>query len=133
MLGARQTGFQGEEIAAGFLQDKGWELLARNWRHGSYELDLVCRDGDTVVFVEVKTRDQGGLTRPDQAFTREKQRRMIKAAQYWLAEHKAWSSPCRFDLVCVNVRQEHYQTELISHVVELGQTSHRGHAAWQPW
>ena len=134
---SQKKGHEGEEAVARFLKKKGWRILDCNWRHARLELDLVCRDGDTVVFVEVKTRASGGMTGSVDAFTPEKQRRITRAAQAWLTEHDAWNKPCRFDLASVTLQDGHYTTELFSHVIELGSgPGHaygRGNTAWQPW
>jgi putative endonuclease len=133
----KQTGMAGEDAAADHVRRLGWRILDRNWRKGPLELDLVCRDGDTVVFLEVKTRSSGGLSGPAAAFTPEKQRRVVRAARAWLAAHRAWVSPCRFDLAAVTLENGRYQTELTSHVIELGAGFGKivggGHAPWQPW
>lgn len=134
---AAATGERGEEAAARLLRRMGWKVLDRNWRSASLELDLVCRDGDTIVFVEVKTRAGDGLTSPVEALTAIKRKRLVRAARAWLAAHEAWEDPCRFDLVAVTVREGQYQTELYRHVIELGEdagrSAGRGHAPWQPW
>jgi putative endonuclease len=133
----RQKGDAGETAAMTFLKKKGWRVLATNWRYKQWELDIVCEEGDTVVFVEVKTRAATGMTNPMDALSPEKRRCLIRAAQAWLSKHNAWSRPCRFDLVSVVEKNGHYQTELIRNVIELGQdaghSAGRGNAAWQPW
>ena len=68
----------------------GMELLDCNWRSGRLELDIVCRDGDTVVFVEVKTRSGSTYGGPAAALTPAKQRTLCRAARAWLAAHDAW-------------------------------------------
>lgn len=131
------TGKAGENAAALLLQRMGWNILDRNWRSGHLELDLVCREGDTLVFVEVKTRAGSGMQSPVDAFTPVKKERLVRAARHWLADHDAWGRPCRFDLVCVVVQGDYYQTELIRNVIVFGEeTGHavgRGNSAWQPW
>ena len=132
-----RTGRGGENAAAAMLQGMGWTILDRNWRSGHLELDLVCREGDTLVFVEVKTRARDGMQSPVEALTPVKKERLVRAAQHWLADHDAWDSPCRFDLACVVAQGDYYQTELIRDVIVFGeQTGHavgRGNTAWQPW
>ncbi|MBQ4615991.1 MAG: YraN family protein [Mailhella sp.] len=136
--GKAKTGAEGENAAADHLSRMGWKILARNWRSGHLELDIVAEEQGTLVFVEVKTRTESGLQRPYEALTPTKKERLCRAAQAWIAAHSAWSRPCRFDLVCVTSRAGTYQTELIRNVIEYGEQSPR-HAlgrrdtSWQPW
>lgn len=135
---AARTGTEGEEKAATLLLHMGWHILARNWRSGHLELDIVAQEGDTLVFVEVKTRAEDGMQRPYEALTPVKKQRLLRAAQAWLAEHDAWDSPCRFDLVCVKAKGGTYQTELIRNVIEYTDLGTRnavggGNSSWQPW
>jgi len=94
-------GREGEVLAARLLTGKGYRILARNYRTAGGEVDLVCEDGDTLVFVEVKTRSAGSLGRPDQAVTGLKRGRLVRAAAAFLSEHDGWERPCRFDVVAV--------------------------------
>ena len=133
-----RTGAEGEEAAAEHLRRLGWKILARNWRSCHLELDIVAEERDTVVFVEVKTRAEGGLQRPFEALTPSKKERLCRAAQAWLEAHDAWNRPCRFDLACVTSRAGTYQTELICNVIEYGEQSPRNalgrrDTSWQPW
>ena len=135
--GAR-TGAEGEEAAAAMLKALGWRIVARNWRSGHLELDIVAEDGATLVFVEVKTRAKGGMQRPFEALTAVKKERLVRAAQAWMAAHDAWDVPCRFDLACVERSTGTYQTELIRNVIEYADQGTRhalggGNSSWQPW
>jgi len=96
-----ELGREGEVLAARLLTGKGYRILARNYRTAGGEVDLVCEDGDTLVFVEVKTRSAGSLGRPDQAVTGVKRGRLVRAAAAFLSEHDGWERPCRFDVVAV--------------------------------
>ncbi len=96
-----ELGRAGEAAAEALLAGKGYAVLARNFRTRGGEVDLVCRDGDTVVFVEVKTRGAGSLARPDQAVTAAKRGRLVRAAAAFLSERDLWDRPCRFDVVSV--------------------------------
>lgn len=133
-----RTGAEGENAAAALLEGMGWTIADRNWRSGHLELDIVADDGEAIVFVEVKTRAKGGMQRPFEALTAVKKKRLMRAAQAWLAAHDAWNRPCRFDLVCVESSAGTYQTELIRNVIEYAdqRTRHAvggGHSSWQPW
>jgi putative endonuclease len=82
-----ELGSLGESIAATYLTDAGLLVLDRNWRCREGELDIVARDGDALVFCEVKTRSGVGFGYPVEAVTRWKQRRLRTLAQRWLAAH----------------------------------------------
>ena len=100
-----ELGQAGEKAAGDMLTGRGYRVVARNYRVRGGELDLVCLDGDTVVFVEVKTRGPGSLGRPDQAVTPVKRGRLVRAAAAFLSERDWWERPCRFDVVAVLVRE----------------------------
>ena len=97
----RAAGALFEQRACAALQQAGLALLARNFhtRHG--ELDLVMRQGDTVVFVEVRHRLRATHGDAASSITAAKQARLISAARLWLAAHPQHAQrPCRFDVVC---------------------------------
>lgn len=96
----RKIGVLGEEVAVRFLERAGYRILARNWRAGRLEIDLVARDGDTVVFVEVKTRRPGPQD-PAEAVDRRKRARLRKAAARWIATRRERAVEYRFDVVSV--------------------------------
>ncbi len=107
-------GRHGERIAAAFLTDAGLQVLDRNWRCRDGELDLVARDGDAIVFCEVKTRRGSGFGHPVEAVTAAKQRRLRTLAQRWLAAHEEHAPFLRFDVVGVLVRGE--RPALVTHL-----------------
>jgi len=127
------TGRQGEDAAETLLRQKGLKILARNWRSGPLELDLVCQDGDTLVFVEVKTRGQGSRGSPQDGLDRTKRARLAKAASLYLSETDSWSRACRFDLVSVIHGPGGLTLEHLPHAFDLGSALGGGHAPWQPW
>lgn len=96
----RAAGDAFEGLACGELERAGLKLLARNYttRHG--ELDLVMRDGEIVVFVEVRYRVRAGHGDAAASVTRSKQDKLIRTAGLWLAAHPQHAQrPCRFDVV----------------------------------
>ena len=94
----RLLGERGEREAAGFLRRKGYRVLARRYRTRRGEIDLIARDGDTLVFVEVKTRRVGA---PAEAVTLQKQRRLARAAYEFAREHRGLGERARFDVVAI--------------------------------
>ncbi len=99
-------GHRGERIAAAYLTDAGLLVLDRNWRCREGELDIVARDGDALVFCEVKTRRGVGFGHPVEAVTPAKRRRLRTLAQRWLAAHEQHAPELRFDVVGVLVRPD---------------------------
>ena len=95
-----KTGRWGEKQAEGFLKKKGFEIMGRRVRVGRHdEIDLIARDADTLIFVEVKTRKSEVFGRPASAVNREKRRRLSRAAVHFLKKKK-WCPPyIRFDVV----------------------------------
>ena len=99
MAAHNDLGHKGEDMAAEYLQQKGYCILERNWMNkGRKELDIVAMKDDVVVFVEVKTRRQGSVTSPIEAVDIRKQRRICMAADSFMKTYRA-DLPCRFDVV----------------------------------
>lgn len=96
-----KLGAAGEKIAARALRRDGYRITARNYACPVGEIDLVALDGDTIVFVEVKTRRSGQSADPEANVHREKRRRLTRAAKYYLMQKKVQGQPCRFDVVSV--------------------------------
>ncbi|MGY1825145.1 MULTISPECIES: YraN family protein [unclassified Blastococcus] len=101
-----ELGARGERIAVAYLTDAGLRVLDRNWRCREGEIDLVAREGDALVFCEVKTRRGTGYGHPVEAVTLAKRRRIRTLAQRWLAVHDHHAPEVRFDVVGVLVRPE---------------------------
>ena len=100
----RQTiGRDAETVAAGHLTRAGFKILERNVRLGHGEMDLVCRDGDVVVFVEVKCRRAAWGDPPAAAVSWHKQRRLTRLAQHYLKWRRLEGVRCRFDVVSVTL------------------------------
>lgn len=94
------TGQEGERAAEHYLHQQGLSTLARNYRCPLGELDLVMRDGDTLVFVEVRQRKSRHFGSPLETISRSKQNKVIKAAQHYLNHHKIpGHQALRFDVV----------------------------------
>lgn len=94
-------GAYGEELAAEFLIGRGMVVLDRNWRCSQGEIDLVLRDGRTLVICEVKTRSSRAFGTPHEAIRRAKIDRLHRLAAAWLETHAARPADVRLDLVAV--------------------------------
>lgn len=91
----------GEDSAAGMLERKGMNVLARNWRCKVGELDLIVMDGPTIVFVEVKCRSRDWLYDPSLAVDQRKQVRLRRVADAFISMERPKFTDCRFDVVSV--------------------------------
>jgi len=96
-------GMSGEELACAELQRRGYAILERRYRTRAGEIDIVARDGGTVVFVEVKTRMGSAFGGAAVAVTGWKQRRVAHLALDYLSRHGLHACPCRFDVVAIDV------------------------------
>jgi putative endonuclease len=103
MSAPHEVGDRGEALAASFLQDAGYRILDRNYRHGRNEVDLVCLDtrSQEIVFVEVKARTGTGYGPPEASVTEEKRTALQKVARGYLHERQLEGAPSRFDVVGV--------------------------------
>ena len=104
MTAARQRrGRQGEDLAARWYSEHGYEIVARNWRSRQGEIDLVATSAGIVVFCEVKARTSDRFGTPAEAVTRDKQRRIRRLAREWLAQTRTRAPRVRFDVVSVRL------------------------------
>ncbi len=100
-----KTGARGEQLAARYLRDNGYEIIAANYATALGETDIIAVDKDgTVCFVEVKTRAPGGMLPPAEAVDYEKQRRLTNNAAAFLKQTNMRGSKTRFDIIEVILR-----------------------------
>jgi putative endonuclease len=98
LLGAR-----GEEAASAYLERQGIQIIERNWRCSAGEADIIARESDALVFIEVKTRTTHAAGLPEEAITKAKRARYEKIAIEYLDNHDLPSSRVRFDVISINV------------------------------
>ncbi len=108
----QELGKWGESIAAGYLAARGYSLVNRNVRTAHGELDIITRQGDILVFVEVKTRSNTAFGHPEDAVTRTKQARLIAAAQDYLQTHPEIDRDWRIDVIAIR-RRKHQEPEIL--------------------
>lgn len=101
MARSHEVGRHGEDLAAELLRGRGWRVLARNWRFGHKEVDLIAQRGPTVAFVEVKARTGTRFGHPLDAVGSGKRRDLSLAARAWIARHGRPGQSYRFDAVTV--------------------------------
>jgi putative transposase len=109
----RQLGDHGEDLAATALKKQGYKILERNYVTPLGEIDLVARQGKTVVVVEVKTRKSIRFGSPQEGVSVTKQGRLRRLAEYYLKAKRLTGSPVRFDLVAVTLAGDDPQVEII--------------------
>jgi putative endonuclease len=97
----QDLGRYGEDRAASFLQDRGYEIIDRNWRSPSGEIDLVASDKGRLVFVEVKTRNGSGFGHPFEAITPNKVSRMRRLVAEWCLAKQVAGVAVRLDAIAV--------------------------------
>lgn len=101
-LARQQLGKSGEDLAVEELESRGYAILARRYRTARGEIDIVARDGEILVFVEVKARASAEFGTAAEAVTRSKQRRLAAMAIDYLARAQSASVACRFDVVAID-------------------------------
>jgi putative endonuclease len=95
-------GKTGENLACAELRRRGYEIVARGHRTRHGEIDIIARDGETLVFVEVKARAAAEFGSGAEAVTAWKQRRLASLAEAYLVDRRIQDVPCRFDVVTVD-------------------------------
>lgn len=101
-----RLGTQGERIAEAHLESLGLVVEGRNYRTRFGEIDLVARDGDETVFVEVRTKRSAAYGTPEESVTPRKQARLVKAAEQYLAERELAGTSWRIDLVAITLQPD---------------------------
>ena len=109
----------GEDLARERLKDLGYRILKTNYRCSLGEVDLVARDGDVLVFVEIKTRKNESLGRIKEAVNRRKQTQLSKVALAYLKSNNLWGSKARFDVVAIRLIDGRKEVEIIKNAFEL--------------
>lgn len=101
--GTASLGCLAEELAAAYLVKKRFNVLERNYKTRWGEIDIIARDGTTLVFVEVKARMRDGCGLPQEAVTKQKQYKIIRMAQQYMhqCDRKVFERPVRFDVVAI--------------------------------
>lgn len=96
----KELGQEGERLAAEYLQDEGWKIVERNYRHGHAEIDLIALNNDLLIFVEVKIRTNTAYGMPEDFVTEKQAENILKAAGQFMQE-KDWNGNIRFDIISI--------------------------------
>ncbi len=111
-------GRRGERVAARYLRNRRYRLLARNYQCEVGEIDLICADGDTIVFVEVKTRASDEAINPAEAIHPAQWSAIERSARKFLNRNNIAHYPCRFDVVTVRW-PAYYRRPVVTHFVDV--------------
>ncbi len=99
-----ETGKQGEDMAAAWLTEQGFELLHRNWKHSYYELDAVASKEGILHFIEVKTRTTDTYGYPEEGVTPKKLQRLMNAGEEFLHQHPQWKR-IQYDILSIRLHR----------------------------
>lgn len=100
MISKTQKGKIGEEIAAEFIQKLGYQIIIRNYRTGRYEIDIIAKHKNRIIFIEVKLRKSNNYGFPEQAVTQTKINQILSAAENYIFEID-WKFDIRFDIISI--------------------------------
>lgn len=111
----RLLGNLGEKAAINFLIEKGYYILHKNWRHKNLEIDVIAKQDQYLVFVEVKTRTQKTTGTPNITITETKQERLLRAAENYIEQY-SYNGEIRFDVISVwpTTNKNSFEIELIT-------------------
>lgn len=104
---ATDIGKEGEKAASSFLEKKGYSILTTNYRVRKSEVDIIAKQGDTVVFVEVKKRRNTHYGMPESFVSESQQERIQRAAEHY-QEEENWNGEIRFDIIAIEKNDIHH-------------------------
>jgi putative endonuclease len=114
-----ELGKEGEDLALRKVESLGYTCIERNYRCSLGELDLVARDGETLVFIEIKTRKGKSLDYAKEAVHARKQRQMSKVALAYMKKNGCQDAKARFDVVVIHQQGFHTEIEVIRNAFDL--------------
>lgn len=112
----QEIGKFGENVATKYLQRKGYKILDRNFSCKQGEIDIIAKDFNQLVFVEVKTRSTKEFGYPAEAVNRQKRKHLEKAVKYYLYKNKQENKPVRIDVIEVTLKNGYYT---INHIEQI--------------
>ena len=119
MIDKKELGKKGEEVANRFLKNRGYRVIARNYVCKMGEMDIIAKEKDTLVFIEVKTRTSTTFGPPQLAVNPKKQSQMSKVALNFLKEKRLEDVKARFDVVAILIGPRGEEIELIKDAFDL--------------
>ena len=112
-------GHLGEKIALKKIKGLGYKLIAKNYRCVLGEIDLIARDGDSLVFIEIKTRKGASIGYAKEAVDQKKMKQISKAALTYMKENDCYDAKSRFDVIAINIKGNKKEIEVIKNAFEL--------------
>lgn len=112
------TGRTGEDLAVRYLEKQGYVIVERNYRNRIGEIDIIARDGEYLVFTEVKTRRSNRYGSPFDAVDFRKQRQISKVALAFMTQHRCLEVMVRFDVVAVHLEGQSSRVEVMENAFE---------------
>jgi putative endonuclease len=103
----------GESLAAEFLEKLGYSIIERNFRTPYGEIDLITKQGDVIIFTEVKTRSSSSLGPPEISITRKKSEHIRNAAEYYIQQHPDMSDDWRIDVISVQMQSKNIHPKIL--------------------
>jgi putative endonuclease len=116
---SQKFGERGENLAVWYLKQNGYKIIEQNYRSRMGEIDIIAKDGKTIVFVEVKSRRSIRYGSPKWAITPKKQRKISMVALYYLKTTQQTDTKARFDVVAITANQDEPQIEIVENAFEL--------------
>ena len=116
----RRFGDWGEEYARRFLEGRGYSILETNYRGKYGEIDLIAREGECLVFVEVKSRRTGAFGRPEESVTEAKQQKLVQAALEYMQSKEMEEGEWRIDVVGIEAGGSRPRVRLVRNAVGWG-------------
>jgi len=116
---SQKFGERGENLAVWYLKQNGYKIIEQNYRSRMGEIDIIAKDGKTIVFVEVKSRRSIRYGSPKWAITPKKQRKISMVALYYLKTTQQTDTKARFDVVAITSNQDEPQIEIVENAFEL--------------
>jgi putative endonuclease len=113
------TGKKGETIASAFLRKNGYRVIETNYRCALGEIDIIAREKEELVFVEVKTRNSVELGYPEQAVGINKQKKMSQLALWYLEKNNLTDAKARFDVVAITISDAGEEIKLIKNAFDF--------------
>jgi putative endonuclease len=114
---SKELGSAGERMAAEFLRRKGYRILERNYRTPYGEIDLIARDKQEIIFIEVRTRRQEKFGTPTESLTRDKISHWERAASFYLQKENGFDRPFRFEFVGIDLSGETPRISLVKNAL----------------